>query len=268
MEEIISLQDIFRILQKRLLLIIFCMVVGISAAGVLTFLVITPKYSSQAQLIVRLPQSEATNVNDINANLQMINTYKDLITSDTVINVVQQKIKEEYNQDVSISELKNSLSVKQSQNSQMFSISSTTDNPILSERIANQITAVFQETAHNTLSVDKISVISNASANTTPVSPNNKLNLVIGLVGGLMLGILFAFIMEFFDRTLKDEAFITEDLGLPLLGAVQNMTSKELNVRIARAAVNSDYQNAEYREFSENVQPSDNQPLRRKRKRV
>ncbi|WP_321385740.1 Wzz/FepE/Etk N-terminal domain-containing protein [uncultured Enterococcus sp.] len=234
MEETIGLQDIVRILKKRFALLIFCMILGVSAAGVMTFFVITPKYSSQSQLIVKLPQSETANVNDINANLQMINTYKDLITSDTVLSVVQQRMKDEYNQNIEIEELKNSLTVDQSQNSQMFSISSTTTDPILSERIANKTTAVFQETAQQTLSVDKITVISNASANMVAVSPNNKLNLIIGFASGLMLGVLLAFVLELFDRSLKSEEFISEELELPILGAVPNMTAKELNVKITR----------------------------------
>lgn len=264
MEETIGLQDIVRILKKRFALLIFCTILGVSAAGVMTFFVITPKYSSQSQLIVKLPQSETANVNDINANLQMINTYKDLITSDTVLSAVQQRLKDEYSQDLSMGALRESLAVKQSQNSQMFSISSTTTDPILSERIANQTTAVFQETAQHTLSIDKITVISNASANMEPVSPNNKLNLVIGFVGGLMLGMLLAFVLEMFDRSLKNEDFISDELELPILGAVPNMTAKELNVKITRNP-------SEMPDISNNQeeQPEDDQePSRRTRTRI
>lgn len=265
MEETIGLQDIVSILKKRFALLIFCLILGISAAGVLTFFVITPKYSSQSQLIVKLPQSEAANVNDINANLQMINTYKDLITSDTVLGAVQQRMKEEYDQDVSTRDLRDSLAVTQSPNSQMFSISSTTTDPILSERIANKTTAIFQETAQHTLSIDKITVISNASANMAPVSPNNKLNLAIGLVFGLMIGILFAFVLEMFDRSLKSEEFISEELELPVLGAVPNMTAKELNVKITRPSNESSMGTEHHGEGN----PEDGQgPMRRNRTRV
>ncbi|MBP1046361.1 tyrosine protein kinase [Enterococcus sp. BWM-S5] len=265
MEETIGLQEITRILKKRFALLIFCMILGISAAGVMTFFVITPRYSSQAQLIVRLPQSETANVNDINANLQMISTYKDLITSDTVLSAVQQRMKDEYGQDIGTGTLRGSLSVKQSQNSQMFSISSTTTDPILSERIANQTTAVFQETAQQTLSVDKITVISNASANMSAVSPNNKMNLMLGFAGGLMLGVLLAFVLELFDRSLKNEEFISEELELPILGAVPNMTAKELNVKITRTPSEM----SEMAEHHEEEAPADEHaPLRRTRTRL
>lgn len=91
MEETISLKEIFEVLRKHLASIIIAMFAGLALAGIATFFVITPKYSSQAQLIVTLPQSETANVNDVNTNLQMINTYKDMIVSDLVLNEVKDR---------------------------------------------------------------------------------------------------------------------------------------------------------------------------------
>ena len=73
MEETISLKEIFEVLKKHIALIIVSMFIGVGLAGAITFFVITPQYSSRAQLIVTLPQNENTNsnLNDINYNLQM-----------------------------------------------------------------------------------------------------------------------------------------------------------------------------------------------------
>ena len=49
MEETISLKEIFEILRKHITTILISMFVGLALAGVATFFVITPKYSSQAQ---------------------------------------------------------------------------------------------------------------------------------------------------------------------------------------------------------------------------
>lgn len=68
MEETISLKEIFDIIRKRLLTILACTFVGLGLAGVFTFFIVSPQYSSRAQLIVSLPQSETTSVNDINFN--------------------------------------------------------------------------------------------------------------------------------------------------------------------------------------------------------
>ncbi|MBO0471104.1 tyrosine protein kinase [Enterococcus sp. DIV0242_7C1] len=234
MEETISLQELIGVLRKRIGLIIVSMFLGLGVAGVLTYFVITPKYSSQAQLIVRLPQNETTNVNDINGNLQMINTYKDLIKSDTVMTEVQQRMKVDHQSDLSVDALKASVSVNQSQNSQMFSIVSKVTDPLVAQNIANQTALVFQEQAKDMLNVDKITIISEATANLNPVSPNDKINLLIGLALGLLFGIMASFILELFDKTIKDDSFVEEELGFTILGVVPNMTAKELNAKVVR----------------------------------
>jgi capsular polysaccharide biosynthesis protein len=239
MEETISLKEIFEVLRKHLASIIIAMFVGLGLAGVATFFVITPKYSSQAQLIVTLPQSETANVNDVNTNLQMINTYKDMIVSDLVLNEVKDRLESENNVKMTAGEIKKAISVSQSQNSQMFSIQATNANAVTAQQIANTTALVFQENAKDVMSVDKISIISSAVASASPISPNNKLNLVIGLVLGLMVGVGLAFLLELLDRTVKDDRFVTETIGYTILGTVPQMSQKELNATIQKKPAKS-----------------------------
>lgn len=233
MEETISLKEIFEILRKHLTTILVCMFVGIGLAGVVTFFLITPQYSSRAQMIVTLPQSESGtgNLNDINYNLQMLNTYKDIIKEgDALALEVQQRLADDYNIQLTPGAIKSTLQVTQSQNSQMFSISATSDQSIDSERIANTAAEVFQETVKDVLTnVDKITIVSRATASSSPVSPNNKLNIAIGLTLGLMVGVGLAFLMQMLDRTVKDSKFVTDNLEFTILGTVPLMTQKEVN---------------------------------------
>lgn len=228
MEETISLKEIFDILKKHVAAILISMFAGLALASVATFFIITPKYNSQAQLIVKLPRTDATNAGDVNTNLLMINTYKDMITGDLVMSTVKDRLESEYDLDKTVSELKDAIQVQQSQNSQMFSIVATDTKPVDAEHIANTTAKVFQENAKDVLDVDKISIISNAQASMTPVSPNNKLNLAIGLVLGMMVGVGLAFLLELLDRTVKDSRFVAENLGFTILGSVPQMTDKEL----------------------------------------
>lgn len=232
MEETISLKEIFEVLRKHLATIFVSMFLGLGLAGAVTFFVITPQYSSRAQLIVTLPQGESTagNLNDINYNLQMLNTYKDIIKEgDSLALEVQKRLADDYDIQLTPGEIKSNLEVTQSQNSQMFSISATSDRAINAEHIANTAAEVFQETVADVLTVDKTTIVSKATASSTPVSPNNKLNLAIGLVLGLMVGIGLAFLMQLLDRTVKDNKFVTDNLGFTILGTVPQMTQKEIN---------------------------------------
>ncbi|MRI69886.1 tyrosine protein kinase [Enterococcus casseliflavus] len=234
MEETISLKEIFDILRKHLTSILISMFVGLALSAIVTFFVLTPQYRSQAQLIVTLPQTETTNANDVNMNLQMINTYKELVTGDLVINQVKDRIESEYGIDKSVQELKDSVEVTQSQNSLMFSIRATDTSSVYAANIANTTALVFQENAKDVLSVDKISIISNAEASSSPVSPNNKLNLAIGLVLGIIVGVGIAFLLELLDRTVKDNKYVTETLGFTILGTVPQMSAKEVNATIQK----------------------------------
>jgi polysaccharide biosynthesis transport protein len=51
-----------------------------------------------------------------------------------------------------------------------------------------------------------------------PISPRVPLNMTIGLVGGLALGLFGAFAREMFDRSVKSPSDIEQELGLTFLG--------------------------------------------------
>ncbi len=237
-EETIDLKDIFTIIKKHVFTIIVCMFVGLGLAGGLTFFVLTPKYSSQAQLVVTLPQNPNTNTNDVNMNLQMINTYKNLIKGDLILNKVKDQLKENYGINMTVQEIDDAIDVVQSENSLMFSLVATTTKALDAERLANTTATIFKDTVKEVLgeSVDKISIISNATVNNTPISPNNTRNLLIGVLAGMIVGFGMSFAVEFLDRTVKAEKFVRDELGLTILGTIPQLSAKELQDNTRRVS--------------------------------
>lgn len=238
MREKISIQEAIDILRKHLATILMTTFIGLGIAGILTFFVITPKYSSRAQLIVSLPQTEmASNINDINFNLQMLNTYKDIILEgDAQALEVKNRLKEESNIRMTTKEIRDSLVVKQAQDSQMFSIEATDYSSVNAQAIANITAEVFKETVKEILTnVDKITIVSSAVASSKPISPNNRRNLTIGGLLGMMLGVMLAFLLEILNRTIKSQQYITDRLGMTILGTVPKMDAKELNAAVLPA---------------------------------
>ena len=231
MEETISLEELFQVLKKKALLILMTTIAGIGLAAVVTFFLITPKYDSAAQLIVQNKQAEGANTNlqnDINGNVLLINTYKDMIKGDIVIDAVQKELQNDYQYSYSNAELKDMIEVEQAQNSQMFQIVATSPEPRKAATIANVTASTFQEKAEDVLAINKVTITSKGVVPSKAVFPNNKLNLLIGAVVGLMLGVGLAFLTELLDKTVKDERFIVEALELPILGQESESRQQEL----------------------------------------
>lgn len=271
MQNTISLNKFFESLKKHIKSIILFVFLGIMISAGVTFFLVTPKFSSQAQLVVTLPQTENTNVNDVNSNLQMINTYKDFIVSDLVLNQVEDRLKSDYKVKMTPQEIKNAISVTQNQNSQMFSIITKSTNANQAMYIANTVATIFQENAKDVLNVDRITIISKAVVNTTPVSPNDKLNLIIGILLGLIAGIAFALVADLLDRTVKDSKFIIQELEFTILGTVPEVSEKDIAnyIKKAKKINQNNVAKAEGNISSEINEEENNEPtIRRRRSRI
>jgi predicted CDP-diglyceride synthetase/phosphatidate cytidylyltransferase len=56
--------------------------------------------------------------------------------------------------------------------------------------------------------------------------------LLIGLVAGVLLGIVLAFLREVTDRTVTTESFLTNELGLNSLGVISEIDASDVKKQI------------------------------------
>ena len=85
----------------------------------------------------------------------------------------------------------------------------------------------YQEARINeAMELGDIRVIDEARIPKDPIKPNKKLNLAIGGILGLMMGVMLVFFMEYMDNTIKTTDDIERYLGLPVLGLIPKVTLK------------------------------------------
>lgn len=268
MEQNMSLIQAWRVIQKHFLGIVLLGIIAGAAVWATATFVMTPKYSANTQILVSRKSDNSTNngaqYSDQQADIQMITTYKDIITNPVILNgvsrelahpakiVEQPAVKAKYrtNADgtrvlvraakpavtrsssaqtynISPTQLKKAISISNQQNSQVFAVTVKATDPDEAARIANVTAQVFKRQIKSILSVNNVTIVSKAVANSTKISPRTTLLTAAGLILGLVLGLVIAFVRELTDRTVKDEAALNEMLGLTNLGHVTRISGQQ-----------------------------------------
>lgn len=224
----ITLQELLNILRKKLGLIILATLTGLLFTSFYTYFIVTPQYSSTTQLLVNQNRSEQTSVelNDINTNIRLIDTYRELITGPAILN----EVSEELNGQFTTEQLASMISINSPQDAQVFNVTINTTNPYNAADIANAVATTFQNEIGDIMnSVDNVVIVYEAVPRTMPVSPNHTLNLAIGVVLGLMVGVGIVFLQFALDGTLRETEFITQEIGWNDLGAVHEFKPEEVS---------------------------------------
>lgn len=228
MEETISLQDLFATLKKHIWLIIGCMVAAVTVAAVISFLVLTPMYQASTQILVNQEKTEATAITaqDIQTNVQIINTYNVIMKSAAILGLV----KEELNLPESTGQLSEKLTISSEQNSQVITLTVKDEDPFRAEDIANTTAQVFQTQIVDLMNVDNVNILApaNVGDNPSPVEPSPTLNMAIAAVVGLMLGVGIAFLLEYLDTTVKSTQDVEDLTGYPVIGMIATISDKDL----------------------------------------
>lgn len=229
MEETISLKEIYEVIKKRFLLILVFVFGAALIAAVVSYFVLTPKYEANSQFIVNQGQQDTEvqyNVNDIRTNVELINTYNVIITS----NAILQDVVEELNLDYSAGTLAKKLQVSSEQSSQIVNVTATDPSPAVAANIANTTVEIFQDKIPDIMNVDNVKILTTAevAANPSPVAPNPTLNIAIAIVLGGMVGVGLAFLLEYLDNTITTEEELEKHVGLPVLGTVTHIDEKDI----------------------------------------
>lgn len=215
-EEIeINLSELFQLIKTNIKMIVIVALICTLIAGLGTVFLIDKKYQSTARIY---PKPEVTegivDYTQINANNLMVNNYIAMINGNNIQSMVAQQL------DMAVEDISNSLSVSNETNTQIISITATTTDPETSKEIVDCVVDTFKQEAKDTLNINNITTVDQAEIETDPVSPNLKVNLLIGAFIGAFFSIGYLFIKFMLDTHIHNNEEAEKYLGIPNLGAI------------------------------------------------
>ncbi len=84
---------------------------------------------------------------------------------------------------------------------------------------------------------EEVRIIESAIANPVPVKPRKVLNMLLGGLVGIFLGIGVAFLKEYLDETVRTEDEVESEVRLPVLGTIPAIRLRGINGRAASGPV-------------------------------
>lgn len=220
MEEI-DLRELLHILRKRLSMIALVTLIATVTSGIVSFFLLTPIYEASTEIIVNKSETSEQNVinlQDVQTNLQLVDTYSVIIKSPRIIDQVIAELGLPETTDT----LTEKIQVSAVENSQVISINVQDESLEQAVAIANTTADVFQAEVVDIMNVDNVQILNAAQmkADAAPVKPRKALNVAIAFVVGVMTAVGAAFLLEYLDNTFTTEKEIEHILDLPVLGTI------------------------------------------------
>ena len=219
-----ELTDYIRILRKNWLIIVLATLLGVGAAAAYS-LTRTPMYEAQSTVFVSTQAGGTIGEMQQGQTFSQsrVTTYTNLVTTPIVMNPVIAKL----DLGVSANALAGAVTASSPLNTTLITISVENSDPLLAADIANALAASLTsavesiETPNGSdASPVRLTRVKDAITPLAPSSPNVTLNLVLGGLVGLALGIGIAVLRSVLDTRIRTPQDLEPVTDAPLIGAI------------------------------------------------
>lgn len=188
---------------------------------------VTPKYESSITMYVNNKSDSINDVgatktlaSDITASKQLVPTYIEMIKSNSVLEEVSNLVEEKTHQKYSEKKIRSMMIAEAVSNTEIIKVSIKTEDAAIARDIANAIAAVAEEKIPKFVQPSQVNIIDHAEASNSPVSPNIRNSIILGVLLGFVLSISVIVLREIFDVRVKSTDDLVGRFSYPVLGAI------------------------------------------------
>lgn len=232
----IDLGRIFKSVCKKIWMVALVAVLCAALALTGTLYFIDPQYQASATFYVNNNNkpsglSSTMTYADITAAKSLVDTYLVILnTRESIESVI------EYAEvDCSYGEVKGMISAKGLNETEVFQVTVTSNDPEEAYKIADAITQVLPDRISKTIEGSSAKIVDAPVVPTSKSGPSYTQNTLVGLLVGLVLSIGAVAIVEILDTTIKSTEDVENICTYPILASVPEMGNAVKNARKAKS---------------------------------
>ncbi len=209
-----SLRDIIQMLLQKMKIIVIFPVIAVTVVSYINYTSQKPVYNASAVLYTI--DKATTNISEIATVERLMPNYLLLSKTSEVRELVQQALGHE--------SLNCAVSITMDTGSHTMTVTTTSGNPAVAANVANTYATCIIQYLQDTMGREDISILESAGFPTSPSGPQRQKSITMAGVAGLAVGVLFVFILEFSNNTVKTPEELEKEYGLPTLAEIGRYT--------------------------------------------
>lgn len=216
--ETISIKEIFRIVKKRLKIIIIIPLITTILAIIYSFYIVIPKYEAYTKVFIgkEIGDQEKYNNNDVEMYQKLLKTYSEVIKTNNLVT----KALKEHNINLKSEAVLSALTALPRQDTQIIEIRYESSDKLLAGNVVSAITDEFVEISQDLISNGTVKIIEDVIIPPKPTNINKKLNTAIGLMLGFIISFSIIFLLELLDNTFKTKEKLERIMDAPTIGVI------------------------------------------------
>lgn len=231
----INLKQYFLMIKKRWWLIVLCVFLSTLLTAKYSNSNYQPIYQASTKLIVNNTfeqgqmGKEQIDYGAIGANIALIATYKEIIKTPAIMDIVVQRYPD---LNMSTEQLISIVNVSNLNETQVMTIIARHYSYERAVKVVNAVSDVFQMEIPKIMKVNNVTILNRAEMQENPIPVNTKSNyMILTLLASLVVSMGIILLLEALDDTLKTDEDIRIVFEISTLAFIPKMSGKELGLK-------------------------------------
>ena len=218
----LKIGKIINILKTNFRLILISTLSVTLVSAIVTFFFVSPKYEASSKVYIgkeKFKNVSTTYSNDeVTMYQKLIKTYGEIVKTKNLIN----KAIKNAGEDMTVAEALSKVQAVAIADTQILQIKYTSSSREESYNMIYGLTEEFMKLSKSLYPNGNVHIIEQPKVPEGAVSPNKTINIAIGAMLGMMLGIGIVFLKEYMNNSFSDKEEIEEFLQVSCLGSIPN----------------------------------------------